>query len=347
MQRSPSSLQTSDAWYAEFIDIGLPSPRARILADYAGHLAGNGLPAIFSFRHLCLLLGKQPMYVASIIFGTEAHYRTFLIPKRSGGHRQICAPYPALLECQQWIARNILACRPVSDSAHGYVIGRSILTNAKRHAGRPCMLKMDIKDFFPSTPISRVIGVFKELGYSSEIAFFLAKICTLSDSLPQGAATSPALSNLIFNQLDKRIHGLARRNKLHYTRYADDLVFSGKSISNSFASCVSEILKEYNFTPNPDKLIYLSGNRRKIVTGIDATKRELRLPRAYRRIVRQQAHLAITLGPVEYIARQRRGPVVLRELLGKLQYWITVEPKNAYALDAHRMVESMCNTFLA
>src|SRR5262249_29867281 len=150
-----------------------------------------------------------------------------------------------LASAQKWILRNIVEKLPVDEPAHGFVPGRSILTNAQPHAGKAFVVNLDLRDFFPSIAFPRVRSVFQRAGYSPAVATILALLCTECPrkvvtydgatyhvatsprGLPQGACTSPSLSNLVARRLDRRLSGLARRMGLTYTRYADDLTFSG------------------------------------------------------------------------------------------------------------------------
>lgn len=342
MSRHPLKLSTAAQWRTQFIDIGLSDARANVLSRYAGKLSSRDLPAIFSFHHFCLLLGVTPDYLASVVFSPQSHYRRFLIPKRAGGVREVVAPYPTLLECQRWICQNILSRSKIDWAAHGYVSGRGIISNATPHLGKDTLLKIDLKDFFPSIPISRVVGYFRSLGYAQEIAYFLARVCCLDDSLPQGAATSPALSNVLLRHMDRRLVGLSRRHSVTYTRYADDLAFSSEEISRTFIEDVDGIISDSGFTINPKKKVLISAGRRKILAGVDISSGKLRVPREFRRQVRLDAHLAMKLGAVEYIIQRRRNPAALPELAGKLAYWLQVEPDNAFALLAFERVREMC-----
>lgn len=297
---------------------------------------------IFSFHHLCRLLGVTPNYLASVVFSPQSHYRSFDIPKRRGGVRIISAPYPLLLECQRWIYGNILSNIKISGAAHGYVKGKSIISNARLHLGNSTLLKVDIRDFFPSISIDRVIGFFRRLGYAPEIAFFLSRICCCNDSLPQGAATSPALSNILLSHMDRRLVGLARKHGAIYTRYADDIAFSTKTISCDDISSLEKILVESGFVMSAEKTLLLSAGRRKILAGIDITSGGLRVPRAFRREIRMQAHLAMTHGAIDYVLRRKQNPNVPPELAGKLAYWLQVEPENSFAREAFDAVQGMC-----
>lgn len=312
-----------------------------VLSRYAGRLSGRGLPVIFSFRHLCLLLGVTPKYLASVVFSPKSHYRSFQIPKRSGGLREIVAPYPTLLQCQRWICQQILAKTKISRVVHGYVPGRGIVTNATQHLGNEVLLKIDLRDFFPSIPIERVVGYFKSVGYTPELAYFLARLCCLEDALPQGAATSPALSNILLRHMDSRLVGLSRKYKVAYSRYADDLAFSSGSLSSQFVDSVESIISEAGFIINPAKKRLISAGRRKILAGVDISSGKLRVPRVFRRQTRLDAHLAMKLGAVEYIIQRRRNPNALLELSGKLAYWLQVEPENPFATMAFKRIREM------
>jgi RNA-directed DNA polymerase len=177
------------------------------------------------------------------------HYYRFTISKRTGGERVILAPKAELKAIQQQILNEILARVPVHSQAHGFVNGRSIVTNATPHIGQAYVLNLDLKDFFPTITYARVCGLFSSLGYPLYVARELAFLCTTDDRqletrlidnkktklyvshdinrLVQGAPTSPAISNLIARRLDARLYGLARSMGFTYTRYADDLTFSG------------------------------------------------------------------------------------------------------------------------
>ena len=341
MPRHPKTLSSAEQWHAQFLDFGLPELRAEVLSTYAGGLASRGLPVVFSFHHLCLLLGVTPRYLASVVFSSSSHYRSFDIPKRSGGLRQISAPYPTLLQCQRWIARNILSHEKVHEAAHGYVGGRSIISNARKHLAGKELLKVDLKDFFPSIHIGRVIGYFKSIGYAPEISYFLGKICCLDDALPQGAATSPLLSNILLRHMDNRMARVSKEYGVTYTRYADDLAFSADSVPAAFSGIVDSCIKDSGFLVNPKKRFLIAEGRRKIIAGVDVSSGEMRAPREFRRQVRQQAHLAIKLGATEYIIKNRQNPNAMPELLGKLAYWLQVEPANSFAKMAFGEIRSM------
>ena len=250
---------------------------------YVEKLGAINLPVIFCLDHLSLLLGIELKYLTGMVMQTESFYREFSIPKRSGGRRLISAPYPSLLHCQQWISKNIASKIPVHESVHGFIPDRSVVTNAETHLGCEWLLKIDIKDFFPSIDIQRIVWIFKKCGYARDVSFVLARLCTLKDKLPQGSAASPTLSNIAFARTDKRLRCLADRWKVKYTRYADDLTFSGHYIPSKFINIVYEILQVEGFIPNKEKTRLIGPKGRKIVTGVSVSGKILKLPKATKR----------------------------------------------------------------
>jgi retron-type reverse transcriptase len=156
----------------------------------------------------------------------KPEYRQFTIPKRSGGVRQISAPSDELKRVQQRILRRLLRGLRAHDAAHGFERGRSIVTNARIHCGQEVVVRMDLVDFFPSTRARRVHRYFRRIGWNRSAARLLTRLCTHEGGLPQGAPTSPRLSNLVNYRLDARIAGKVAAFGGRYTRYADDLTIS-------------------------------------------------------------------------------------------------------------------------
>ncbi len=172
------------------------------------------------------------------------HYHRWKIAKRDGSARLISAPKPQLKEVQRWITREITEHLPVHSAAHGFLVGRSIVTNASVHAGARVIVKLDIEGFYPTVTFPRVKGLLRKAGLGEQVATLLALLATDSPreelvidgktsfvatgprSLPQGAPTSPSITNALCLRLDCRLVGLAAKLGCRYTRYADDLTFS-------------------------------------------------------------------------------------------------------------------------
>jgi len=334
-------------WEVAFLDRGISPEYIEKYRPYIDKLLVANLPIIFEFEHLAKLLGVTRTYLASAVNGTNAHYRGFTIPKRRGGIREIFAPYPALLECQRWINLNILSRLPVHDAAHGFIKNRSIITNASHHLGSNLVLTMDLKDFFPSINLNQVMQIFIQIGYANNVAFYLASLCTLDSHLPQGAATSPMLSNIIAYHFDNRISKLAIAYNLKYTRYADDLTFSGTHISQMFRSVVEEITNECGFELNEEKTKFYRSPKRKMVTGLVLRDDGLTLPRHKKRELSKDVYYIREYGFLSHISKRNiRDPLYLERLIGKCSFWLQVEPDNSKVQDWMKHLVALRREFL-
>jgi RNA-directed DNA polymerase len=225
------------------------------------------------------------------------HYRYSFVAKRAGAPRLIEAPKPRLKAIQRRILDEILAKVPVHPSAHGFVAGRSCLSGAQIHVGEAVVVTFDLADFFPGLGVARIHGIFRTLGYPWAVARRLTGLCSTDTPaavfrelradqrhdrmtrarygarhLPQGSPASPALANLAAWQLDRRLAGLARAAGANYTRYADDLVFSGDAGFadglTGFRRSVETIIREEGFTLNATKTRIMRRGTRQRVTGI-------------------------------------------------------------------------------
>jgi hypothetical protein len=218
------------------------------------------------------------------------HYRYALIRKSDGSARLLEAPKPRLKAIQRRILAEILVRVPVHRHAMGFVRGRSCLRAAGIHAGEAMVVTFDLCRFFPSIVRPRIYGLFRALGYPWAVAWRLAGLCTTATPrairdrlpngqetygvphLPQGAPTSPALSNLLAWRLDQRLDGLARAAAANYTRYADDLAFSGDAAFAAglgrFGRTVETIVAEEGLMLNHRKTRVMPRHRRQAVVGI-------------------------------------------------------------------------------
>lgn len=327
------SEKTLKSWSDFFTKKGVKKNLQTKHLKYIRKLLDNNVPIIFDFEHLRLLMGRSPEYFANVVNSPENHYRSFQIKKRTGGLREILAPYPALLEMQYWIYNNILNEITISTCSHGFAYKKSIITNATIHLNQKELLKLDLKDFFPSIGINRIIYVFQSLGYTNKVAFYLASLCSYEACLPQGAPTSPCLSNIISKLLDKRLINLAKKYKLRYTRYADDLTFSGDSIPAKFIDYVKDIVIDEGFVLNDSKTRLYKTKSKRIVTGISVQGDKLQLPRDYKRTLRQELFFIMKHGYESHIKKKRIRKInYLDSLIGKVNFWLSVEPNNEFAL---------------
>lgn len=267
-------------------------------------------------------------------------YVAFEIAKATGGKRRIHAPRAALKKAQRRILEGILAHAPAHEACHGFVKGRSIVTNASPHRGARVVIKIDLLDFFPTIHFRRVAGLFTSYGFPAEVARLLAGLCThrakLPDGrvawpgvLPQGAPTSPALANLLCRRLDARLSKLAARAGARYTRYADDLTFSFADEPEvrlgRFFWWVDQICQAEGFTENAKKRRVLRPGTQQRVTGV-VVNQGLTVPREVRRKLRAMIHRCRVEG-LDAVAAAEGRPELGAELAGTAAYVKMVQPE--------------------
>jgi RNA-directed DNA polymerase len=266
------------------------------------------------------------------------HYRHFSIPKRRGGVRQISAPSDDLRRVQRWISRNILIYVPVHESATAYRVGVSTVDNARIHARRGLEVRVDIRDFFPSITFRRVQTVFSGLDYPREVSLSLAALTTTGARssatwhLPQGACTSPTLSNIACFAMDQALVADANSQGYVYTRYADDLVFShlnSEANVDRLLTSVRSIANEDGFQLNESKTRVMRDYRRQIVTGL-VVNSEPRVSRRDIRRFRAFLHQCQTKG-VDKVSHEL-GKNALNYAKGYLAYVHMVNPEQAQKL---------------
>ncbi|WP_424983962.1 reverse transcriptase family protein [Maritalea sp. S77] len=253
------------------------------------------LPTIANLADWLSLSENRLLYLADIHRRYEEHgetsinhYHYLLKKKKAGGTRIVEAPKEDLKAVQRQILQNIIGVLPSHPAAFGFVKGRNCLQAANRHVGEQIVLCFDLKDFFPSIGAGRIFGLFRCLGYPHAVARALTSLCTTltparilerlspedrliynSPHLPQGAPTSPALANHVCFSLDKRLATLAGRLGANYSRYADDLTFSGdKNIIGPLKHLLPEIVQDVGFALNQTKTRVMRHASQQVVTGV-------------------------------------------------------------------------------
>lgn len=200
----------------------------------------------------------------------KLYYRYFNIRKRSGGWRGIAAPDKYLSRAQRWVADNL--CRPldVHKNATAYSLGSSIKQNAKLHEGAEVVVRIDIQDFFWSIKRAQIVDFFEQFVVNPDVVTFLTDLCTLRDCLPQGAPSSPILSNLICKSLDESNFYNARGFRAQYSRYADDIFFSLNSYTDAreLFDLTAKVILDQGFRLNTSKSRIISKGQRKSITGL-------------------------------------------------------------------------------
>jgi len=279
----------------------------------------------------------------------QPHYVTFAIPKRSGGKRLIMAPKRRLKLIQRKLLELLVVNLPVSENAHAFRRGRSIRSGAEPHVGKQFVLKLDLKDFFPSVTFARVRGLLIAYGYSFPVATTLAVLMTEAERQPvavddqvffvpvgtrhcvQGAPTSPGLCNALVLRLDHRLAGLAKHRNVTYTRYADDLTFSGEITRedvHKLRVVVARIISDEGFVVNDEKTKLMGKGSRQSVTGV-VVNSVLGLSRQERRKMRAMVHRLKRLPETEPNHAQQSS-----RLCGKLAFLSMLNTQQANRIRA-------------
>ncbi|MBD3922055.1 RNA-directed DNA polymerase [Paenibacillus sp. PR3] len=279
-----------DVLRSKLIERNVPNEEIESTLSYAHILQENGVPIIFDSQHLRRLLKLTDTDFKRLYYSKEMQYRTREIPKNNGsGTRTLCIPSLDLKYVQRWILDNILYKVKINEHAIGFVKGKSTVSNAGYHMNQEYVLKMDIKNFFPTISNSRVFGLFKSLGYSSSVAMTLTNFCTYNNELPQGSPTSPYISNLVCRKLDRRLELLCRTRGLQYSRYADDITISGGRKIKKTISFVQRILEEEGFKNNENKMNLIYKSNRQQVTGV-VVNEKLSVPKVIYKSLRQEIY---------------------------------------------------------
>ncbi len=261
----------------------------------------------------------------------QSFYRIFEIPKKSGGLRKICTPHKSLKSVQRWILENILYRIKISNAATGFVVNKSIVNHLKPHAGSGRNVWLtDFKDFFPSIKKKRVIGLFRSLGYNNEVSLMLGSLCCLDGCLPQGAPTSPTISNIIAREFDESLLKFFGRKNLIYTRYADDICVSGEIADVDVFHDVGLYIRINGFSENLRKRKFYSNNcLNKITMGVNLSFENLKLTKNFRKDIRRDIYFIDKFGYYEHFLNKGvdEKEEVLR-LIGLISYALMIEPDN-------------------
>lgn len=290
--------------------------------DYIASFEQTDVPAILSMEHFALISGLQPETLFGITNSPEAFYRTFSLRKASGGIRRIDAPLPTLLLAQRWILKNALEKKACHPAAKAYLKNSSIRLNARFHRGQNFVLKADVKNFFGSISDFKIFSIFKGLGYRNAVAMGLSQICCLNKCLPQGAATSGYLSNILLFDFDTQLFNFCRERNLRYSRYADDIAISGKAVERDVVvKKISSLLHLEGLKINKKKTMLIPSSNRQKITGVVVNKK-LSVESSYLKEIRQ-SHYYIKkhgiYGHARYVKSSNpRG--MLEKLIGQVSY---------------------------
>lgn len=322
--------------------------------EYIDALKEKNLPVIFSLQHFSKLVGVEIDNVKRIIESRRYHYSYYLIKKKKNGYRRIVSPHKPIKFLQDWIKINILDKVDVHPCATGFVKGKSILDNAKVHENSDVILNLDLVNFFESITERRIYGIFHSLGYCKNLSVEFAKICTVNISkdkyealseieqeyflhlfetneavLIQGASTSPSLSNLVCKRLDYRFSALANKQGVSYSRYADDITFSGAQGYLPSINLLKKIIKDEDFNINWKKYGIYKNGQRQLVTGL-LINEKVRVTKKYKKEIYRHLFFCEKYGAASHFNRISPDKGYRREwLLGKILFVNSIEPDEA------------------
>ncbi len=287
----------------------------------------------------------------------DSRYKTFIVPKKSGGSRTIYSPHKSLSIIQRKLSQVLYAVYRPRASVHGFAVKRSIITNAKAHTKKKFILNLDIKDFFDSINFGRVRGIFiaKPYELNEPVATILAQICCFNNKLPQGARTSPIISNLICAKMDSELQRFAEKYGLFYTRYADDITFSitREELPTELVACYKKglpkvvlgnelrsIIETNGFEINEAKVRLAYKTQKQEVTGLIVNNKSVNVNRKYIRNIYGTFHAwekyglekALEIYKSKYakksILPEKDIPHFLDSLRGKIEFIGSVRGKD-------------------
>ena len=278
----------------------------------AAQRARLGLPDLQTPADIAASIGIEARELTWLCYHRGAssvdHYHRFQIPKKRGGMRNVSSPKTRLRVAQRWLLESVLKPLPIHDAATAFAPGASVVDNARRHAGKAVVIRIDLKDFFPSIGFRRVKRLFENFGYNEGVATMLALLATEAPRveltldevkhhvaigervLPQGACTSPTITNLLCRRLDARLSGIAATLGFTYSRYADDLVFSSddpKADVNKLIGLTRRVVADEKLVVNDEKTAVMRPNRRQVVTGLVVNAQDAQGPRVSRHDLRK------------------------------------------------------------
>ncbi|MES2266392.1 MAG: reverse transcriptase family protein [Bacteroidota bacterium] len=311
---------------------GLSSNGILELLNYAKPIFDSNLPVIYDIQHLAYLTGYRITYIKRVLNNASGFYRNFNIKKRNGKLRNISEPLPGLKNIQYWISENIIRKCEQNNLNNAYTIGKSIKTNAKYHTKQDVVLNIDIENYFQSINLNTISNFFNKIGYTTIVANTLSALCILDNGLPQGAQTSPSLSNLVTTELDLQLFKYCREINCRYSRYSDDITISGNFNISLAIENVRAILESFGFKINKNKITIKRQHQRQMVTGLVVNQR-IGIKKVELKKLRLEIYFIKTKGLREHLLwTKNHKHRYLNHLLGKIQFFLFIRPDNMEVL---------------
>ena len=260
---------------------------------------------------------------------SEKYYTKKYINKRNGKKRELLIPNKLLKSIQKNILNNILNSLEVSKYAYAYIKNKSLNDNASPHINQKVVLKLDIKDFFTSITFEEIYKVIPNELFPPSIKVLILKLCTYYDYLPQGAPTSPMLSNLVLKNFDNYIGKYCEERNIAYTRYCDDLTFSGDFDTKKLKNKVQAFIEEIGYNLNDKKTKVIKNNKRQIVTGL-VVNDKVNILISYRKKIRQEMYYIDKYGLDNHLNRLNITckEKYINSLKGRINYCLSIDKDN-------------------
>lgn len=299
------------------------------------HLKNSNIPFIYDTYQLAYELGLPRKELFLLSKNPTEHYKLIMLRKSGGGLRYINAPDKTLKGVQKRILKKILNNIEVSPYAIAYIDGKKLRDNAEPHIKHKYLLKMDITDFFGSITYFQVVSsVFNKKRFPVQIGAMLTSLCCLEEVVPQGAPTSPMISNIVMKSFDDAMGGWCKKRGITYTRYCDDLTFSADTPLYGVYKKAEKMLYKRGFEVNELKTKFISNASSQRVTGL-VVNEKVSVPKEYKKQLRQELYYAVKYGLADSIIKGnkteflcRGNPDIVRyynQLIGKLNYLLQIE----------------------
>lgn len=321
----------------DFLDFVMPSNKPSIR-----NLASILYPDIEDFN-------SNNFYV--ILNHIEDCYHTVNITKKNGKKREINMPGEWLADIQKRIYKYILCNASVSECAAAYAKGRSIHDATVKHIGQPILVKLDIKSFFESIDFETVKDVFLSLGFDKYQTLTLANFCCYKGRLPQGTSTSPMISNLVMREFDDHLSNYCLKHDIKYTRYSDDMLFSGDFDAKHLIGYVNLLLQDFGFELNQSKTKVIKQGQRQSALGVVLNEKQ-QVSKEYRKQIRQEIHYCSKYSVKSHLERMNDNRFVLpngepdyigyvENLYGRINFALQINPEDMEMISYRNSLKSL------
>ena len=272
------------------------------------------------------------------------YYNEFTIKKRNGKDRHILSPYTELNQIQLNILNTLLYDKHPSQYAKAYIRKVSLVDNVKVHKGYKYIVKLDISSFFENISYVDIYNIFKEYGFSDRICGLLAHLTTYDDYLPQGAPTSPYLSNLVLRDFDYKVGKWCNDNRINYTRYSDDMTFSMNEYHKDLIRFIRINLYKCGLELNNDKICLIDSSKQQKITGI-VVNDKIQVDFTYRKKIRQELYYINKYGVDSHIKKIKttNKEKYLKSLYGRILFVLSVDPKNKDFIEYKKIIRKVIN----